>query len=334
MTKKHVTIIILACILFILTGCNNNTTEQTISMDDLKIGDYIEFGKYDEQPILWRVIHIDEDGNPLIFSDRIISLKSFDSMGDYHKNIKRKEGGSSYWKDSNIRQWLNSSENAGEIKWIQNSPNKENICTFTDGEKNFAYDKEKGFLADGNFSEVDRSIIKPVIHKALLCESDIDKKIGGNTHYSANYEIASAVGNYDDAYYENVEDKVFLLDIKEIRTYVIENKEDFNDDFYIGKPTKELVKKSIEYNVRPYIGGKSFDDDKPYFYCLRTPTPHNGESNVLSIRTNGKECIIGEAGVNSSIFGGIRPALFLDKSNTSISTGKGTESKPFIVTKA
>ena len=48
MQKKYVISIILACILFILTGCNNNTTEQTIAMDDLKIGDYIEFGKYDE----------------------------------------------------------------------------------------------------------------------------------------------------------------------------------------------------------------------------------------------------------------------------------------------
>ncbi|MGL5258328.1 MAG: DUF6273 domain-containing protein, partial [Proteocatella sp.] len=267
MQKKHAISIILACILFILTGCSNNETEQTVTIDALKIGDYIEFGKYDEQPILWRVIHIDENGNPLIFSDRILSLKAFDSMGDYHKNAERKEGGSSYWKDSNIRQWLNSSENAGEIKWIQNPPNKDNIFTVMDGEKNFAYDKEKGFLADGNFTEAERGIIHPVLHKTLLCELDMDKKTGGTTKHIANVDISSAVGNYDDAYYENVEDKVFLLDIKEVRTYVIENKEDFNDDFYIGKPTKELVKKSIEYNVRPYIGGTFFDDDKPYSYC-------------------------------------------------------------------
>ena len=98
MTKKHLTSIILACVLFILTGCNSNTTEQT-----LKIGDYIEFGKYDEQTILWRVISIDEEGNSLIFSDKIISLKMFDAKGSYHKNEDRKELGSNYWKDSNIR---------------------------------------------------------------------------------------------------------------------------------------------------------------------------------------------------------------------------------------
>lgn len=334
MQKSHAVSIILACLLFILTGCNSNTNEQTMAMDDLKIGDYIEFGKYDEQPILWRVIHIDEDGNPLLFSDRILSLKAFDSMGKYHKNTERKEGGSSYWKDSNIRQWLNSSENAGEIKWIQNPPNEDNIFTVMDGEKNFAYDKEKGFLADGNFTEAERGLIHPVLHKTLLCELDMDKKTGGTTKHIANGDISSAVGNYDDAYYENVEDKVFLLDIKEVRTYVIENKEDFNDDFYIGKPTKELVKKSIEYNVRPYIGSSIFDYNKPFAYCLRIPSPYNGEINVQTIDVNDDDCFVSQALVNSPIFCGIRPALFIDNSNTTIISGKGTESKPFIVSQS
>ena len=31
--------------------------------------------------------------------------------------------------------------------------------------------------------------------------------------------------------------------------------------------------------------------------------------------------------------GAVRPALFIDKLNASILSGKGTESKPFIVTK-
>jgi len=332
MQKKYLTSIILACTLFILTGCNSNTTEQTITMADLKIGDYIKLGKYDDQPILWRIIHIDEDGNPLIFSDRILSLKVFDSMGDCHKNIDRKKHGSSYWKDSNIRQWLNSSKNAGEIEWTQNPPNKENIFTVMDGEKNFSYDKEKGFLADGNFTEAERRIIKPIFHKSLLCELDIDKKSGGTTKHIANGDISSAVGNYDDAYYENVEDKVFLLDIKEVRTYVIENKKDFSDNFYIGRPTKELVKKSIEYKVRPYIGGTSFDENKSYSYCLRNPFPlYDSSTSVQSIDVNSERCFVGEAIVNSSIFCGIRPALFIDKSNTTIVSGKGTESKPFII---
>ncbi len=328
MQKKHVTSIILACILFILTGCNSNTTDQTMAMDDLKIGDYIEFGKYDEQPILWRVIHIDEDGNPLIFSDRILSLKVFDAKGSYHKNEDRKELGSNYWKDSNIRQWLNSSENTGEIKWIQNPPNKNNVFNFDEEERNFAYDKEKGFLADGNFIEDERNIIKPVLHKTLLSETDEDKKEGGKSILYPNNDIELAVSNYNDAYYQNLEDKAFLLDVNEIHDYVWENREILGEEYYIGKPTEVLEKKVNNYDLKQYIG--TFSKNTPFSYYLRTPFAHTS-SSLRIISDNGA---VSDASATSVIFGGgIRPALFIEKSNATIVSGKGTESKPFTVTK-
>lgn len=43
------------------------------------------------------------------YAEKIISLKMFDAKGSYHKNKDRRKWGSNYWKDSNIRQWLNSS---------------------------------------------------------------------------------------------------------------------------------------------------------------------------------------------------------------------------------
>ena len=331
MTKKHVTSIILACILFILTGCNSNTTEQTMEMDDLKIGDYIEFGKYDEQPILWRVIHIDEDGNPLIFSDKIISLKMFDAKGSYHKNEDRKELGSNYWKDSNIRQWLNSSENAEEIKWIQNPPSPENTFTDIGTKESFYYDKEKGFLAEGNFTSEERSMIKTISHKSLLDEFDMDKKVGGEeTYFPAGLEIYLSVNNYDLAYYEIVEDKVFLLSTKEIDDYIWDNKKILGEEYHIGKPTKEVVKKANNKALKTDSGVKDLNKDEPHIYWLRTPiSAPSGPFSISSIDENGN-VIMGISSIPSK--GGIRPALFLDKSNTSIVYGKGTESKPFIVT--
>lgn len=332
MQKKYVISIILACILFILTGCNSNTTDKTMAMDDLKIGDYIELGKYDEQPILWRVIHIDKDGNPLLFSDKIISLKMFDAKGSYHKNEYRKELGSNYWKDSNIRQWLNSSENTGEIKWIQNPPSHENTFTDIGTKESFSYDKEKGFLAEGNFTSEERSMIKTVSHKSLLDEFDMDKKIGGEeTYFPAGLEIYLSVNNYDLAYYEIVEDKVFLLSTKEIDDYIWENKKILGEEYHIGKPTKEVVKKANNKALKTDSGVKALNKNKPYIYWLRTPiTAPSGPFSISSIDENGN-VIMGISSIPSK--GGIRPALFLDKLNVSISSGKGTESKPFIVSK-
>lgn len=40
-----------------------------------KKGDIIEFGNYNNEPILWQVVHIDENGNPLLFSKEYWPLK-------------------------------------------------------------------------------------------------------------------------------------------------------------------------------------------------------------------------------------------------------------------
>lgn len=41
---------------------------------NLKIGDYIQFGRYQGEHILWRVIDIDDEGDPLLLADEIITL--------------------------------------------------------------------------------------------------------------------------------------------------------------------------------------------------------------------------------------------------------------------
>lgn len=49
---------------------------------DLKIGDVLNFGIYNDVPIKWKVINKTEDGYPLLLSEEILDIKPFDTQGD------------------------------------------------------------------------------------------------------------------------------------------------------------------------------------------------------------------------------------------------------------
>ena len=140
--------------------------QEAEAAESVKIGDYIHFGKMYGVPILWRVIHIDADGNAMLFADRSLTIKAFDSAGDYHTDEMRKFFGSNNYIDSNIRQWLNSSNtNTGKdlINWTQNDPTAANMWSGFN-----AYHAEKGFLAEGNFTAGEVSLLKSVANKNIV----------------------------------------------------------------------------------------------------------------------------------------------------------------------
>ncbi|QZY54400.1 DUF6273 domain-containing protein [Crassaminicella profunda] len=312
MKKSFIASII--CILMVsifMVGCAH---QQVI---EIKIGDYVQFGKYNDAPILWRVINIDADRKPLLFSDKIISLKAFDAAGNYHSNECRIDCGSNYWKDSNIRQWLNSDNKAGTINWIQNPPSKENMFEGYD-----PYETEKGFLADGNFTANERNSINPIVHKSLLDDIDKDKKDGGENNLVLASDITEIVQNYDNAYYEMVEDKVFLLSVKELHDYVWKNRSILGKEYYIGKPTKEAVAHSPEKNIK-------LDSKHSWSSWLRTPVDApSGPSFVRMIKSDGS---IFDYFASFGGRGGIRPALSLNSSSIISKSGSGVESDPYIV---
>lgn len=68
---------------------------------------YVQFGRYNSKPILWKVVDINEQGI-LLFSDKIIACKIFDEK-EKGKTYGTSKYGSSKWSNSNIREWLNSS---------------------------------------------------------------------------------------------------------------------------------------------------------------------------------------------------------------------------------
>lgn len=315
--KKILFIPILIFLILVIFILNINPV---FNKKQMEIGDYIQFGKYNNEPILWRVINIDDNGNVLILSDRIICFKAFDSKGTYHSDEFRLFLGSNYWKDSNIRQWLNSNDNKYHIKWIQNSPSKENVLSGL-----LPYENEKGFLADGNFNKSERSVIKSVMHKSILHDTDIQKITKGekNLRVTLRGDLKEAVAEYDSVYYENTEDKVFLLSLKELYEYVYKNRSLLGEDYIIAKPTKESIKQIInELPEKPF----GLNTESGWDSFLRSPSSST-PSFVRVVKDDGS---IGDGVANSAGHGGIRPALTLDSLSIYLK-GAGTKSNPFIV---
>ncbi|MDA3846431.1 MAG: hypothetical protein PF505_07790, partial [Vallitaleaceae bacterium] len=142
MMKRLISVI---CALSILVGLSPHFA--AYGMSELKVGDYVLYGRYEHEPILWQVINIDAEGNPLLFSDSIISYKAFDAIelsedqiNDITVNEYRNEYGNNNWALSNIREWLNS--DTVIVEYTTSIPSETGV---SNGDN--AYDYEKGFLA-------------------------------------------------------------------------------------------------------------------------------------------------------------------------------------------
>ena len=137
----------------------NNDNTQLIVYDyekqkvELKKGDFILFGKYLDEPILWEVLSI-ENNKALIMTHNIITFKPFDVSGKdekYH-NVDSEKYGSSDWNNSTLKEWLNSDEKV--VTYSHCPPIKES--TF----ENYNYfDNESGFLYSDNFTETEKDLI-------------------------------------------------------------------------------------------------------------------------------------------------------------------------------
>ncbi len=283
----------------------------------IKGGDYIQFGKYYDVPILWRVINIDKNGDPMLITDKIITFKSFDSAGSYHTESSRKLEGSNYYPDSNIRQWLNSSSsNSGSdvIDWIQNDPNSLNLNGYN------PYSNEKGFLADGNFELWERSLIKPYTHKIMVSGVDSMRTDGGEENHKFRWIIDEIMQNYDtNAFYKNVTDRVFLLSTKHIKDIA-------GSDILQAKPTNEAVKnnsyKDSDINI-----------SKNYRYWLNTPLASSSNQVRYVAPPGGRFSYPTSSYASASnCLCGVRPALKLKLTSAIFqSGGNGALSNPYIV---
>ena len=74
MNKKLISVIISAVMLIAPFQYAGAESTRTV----IKIGDYLQMGTYDGEPILWRCVDVDRN-DYLMLSDKILCLKPFDA---------------------------------------------------------------------------------------------------------------------------------------------------------------------------------------------------------------------------------------------------------------
>ena len=190
---------------------------QAASKPDIKVGDYVKMGTYNNASILWRCVSIDDNG-PLMLADRIVDTLAYDAKTNDNSNskshsrsYKRADYGSNYWRDSNMRSWLNSTAAAGKVDWLCGNPPKDGYVSGTG-----AYNNKAGFLNEFSKSEI--AAMKTVTQRSLVSHPEYNKGIvEGDANSDLLYytDISEAVANYDNSYFETTTEKVFLLDVKQ-----------------------------------------------------------------------------------------------------------------------
>ena len=278
---------------------------------NIKVGDYVKMGEWNEVPMMWRCVDIDGNG-PLMVAASVLPSKVFDAKGgntnngtnsharDFGDNSRKDYNGSNYWADSNIRAWLNSEAAAGKVEYPCGNPP--------------SYSGEAGFLT--NFTRDELNTIKEVNQKQVLSSPDEGLRDSGNTRfnplnydaytgkssytfvfehgYHTSYDIDAILSNYDQSYSQNVKDRMFFLDVKQ---------------FY------------NMYKNESILGGKFYYPGGDYW--LRTP--YAGESNYVLAASYYNRLTMFSPNKTTV---GVRPAFYL-KNKITYKYGSGTEDNPY-----
>lgn len=296
MTKKLTAILLALCMAISILPMS----VQAASKPDIKVGDYVKMGTYNNASILWRCVSIDDNG-PLMLADRIIDTLAYDAKTNDNSNskshsrsYKRDDYGSNYWKDSNMRSWLNSTAAAGKVDWLCGNPPKDGYVSGVG-----AYNEKAGFL--NAFSKSEIAAMKTVTQRSLVSHPEYNKGIvDGDANSDLLYytDISEAVANYDSSYFETTTEKVFLLDVKQANAV-----------------WKNLKGYYVSYN----------NDGMAWPYWLRTPvTDCNHDMRYISSS--------GQVGRYAPWYSdlGVRPAFYLDSEYFVATSGSGSQSNPYV----
>jgi len=296
MTKKITAIFLALCMAISVLPM----TIQAASKPDIKVGDYVKMGAYNNASILWRCVSIDNNG-PLMLADKIVDTLAYDAKTNDNSNskshsrsYKRDDYGSNYWKDSNMRSWLNSTAAEGKVDWLCGNPPKDGYVSGVG-----AYNEKAGFL--NAFSKSEIAAMKTVTQRSLVSHPEYNKGIvDGDANSDLLYytDISEAVANYDSSYFETTTEKVFLLDVKQANAV-----------------WKNLKGYYVAYN----------NDGMAWPYWLRTPvTDCNHDMRYISS--------LGQVGRYAPWYSdlGVRPAFYLDSEYFVTTSGSGSQSSPYI----
>ena len=296
MTKKITAIFLALCMAISILPMS----VQAASKPDIKVGDYVKMGTYNNASILWRCVSIDNNG-PLMLADKIVDTLAYDAKTNDNSNskshsrsYKRDDYGSNYWKDSNMRSWLNSTAAEGKVDWLCGNPPKDGYVSGVG-----AYNEKAGFL--NAFSKSEIAAMKTVTQRSLVSHPEYNKGIvDGDANSDLLYytDISEAVANYDSSYFETTTEKVFLLDVKQANAV-----------------WKNLKGYYVAYN----------NDGMAWPYWLRTPvTDCNHDMRYIS--SSGQ--VSRYAPWYSDL--GVRPAFYLDSEYFVTTSGSGSQSSPYI----
>ena len=265
----------------------------------VKLGNYIRLGKYKDKDIIWRCVSIDEKG-ALMLADNIIDTLPYDAKTNdnnrsksHSRNYNRDNRGSNYWKDSNMRSWLNSTAVAGEVKWLCGNPPRD------DSVNGNAYDQKAGFLNE--FSKAEIAAMKNVTQRSIVSHPEYNLGFHdgeGRSDLEVNYDIKNVANNFNSAYGENSTEKVFLLDVQQVNT-VWKN----FGNYYVARNEQGIA----------------------WPYWLRTPvtTCNHLMRYVESNGSVGKQYPMTD-------YMGVRPAFYLDSDYYVATSGNGSVNNPYV----
>lgn len=277
----------------VMTGKGTRTTTQ------VELGQYISLGKYNGKDIVWRCVSIDEKG-ALMLADNVIDTLPYDAKTNdnnrsksHSRNYNRDNRGSNYWKDSNMRSWLNSTAVAGEVKWLCGNPPRE------DSVNGNAYDQKAGFL--NYFSKAEIAAMKNVIQRSIVSHPEYNLGFHdgeGRSDLEFNRDIENVANNFDSAYGENSTEKVFLLDVKQVNTvwknfgnyYIARNEQGIAWPYWLRTPYS-----SCNHLMRYVESSGSIERHYPMTECM-----------------------------------GVRPAFYLDSDYYVTTSGDGSASNPYV----
>lgn len=260
---------------------------------EYELGERVIFGKYNDLPIEWRIIHINDDNTAVLLSSDILSIKAFDTAegGKYNEydgvdywtyenhivedpNLLPLIRGNNDWSVSNIRTWLNSDSEV--VKYEDQAPTRSASCT-----GNNYYSNEPGFLY--NFTEEERNAIVAV--KNLTMGNVLSK-------------------NAIDGLVET-KDYVFLLSKDELK-YL----EEAGISLY-ATVTKAAVEKDDSNSVKSFLEIHGIEN---YYWWLRDHAPDAKVNEGLIVLTeyeDGESELSTSWSVGASSYG-IRPAINVD----------------------
>ena len=268
------------------------TANELPALENIQIGEHIQLGKYNNEPIIWQYVADDENGK-LILSDKILCVKTF--------------GKDNFWQDSFIRKWLNSTAKEGEVDWL------------TYFEEDYveidSYRYEKGFLNKDNFSAGERNIMKTVTQWTMLPENHLDLSVNGNTERFNPVMRESMTGNPADITVP------VCYDVRELPNVYFGAAHQITDTIF-------LLDEMQLYHLWENFGVISPSNNNYTPYALRSPSSIfmniGTNRHVGAVTRNYYTCEV--------IIGiGIRPAFYLNEENAVILSGSGTEEDPYVL---